>query len=532
MKYLIQKGFTLRFTISLLVIIAILLTMLTSITSAVQVNRASLIANYLQNNEQYAKKLASNTNELLVTMQQNINAIAKISGRSQGMDAQLFDDLFQENTQYFNSIVVADANRIVRALSPHTIGIEVGDQLTSAQSKMAVSLKAPFISNPYRATTGRYIILISAPIVDASGAYQGFVGGTIYLEDKNVLSTMLKEHFFGNGSYVYVVEKNGAIIFHPDKQRIGKSVTSNPVVKNVLMKKSGSQRVTNSEGGQFFAGYAYEPSSSWGIISQTPTSVIDKPLHDLIKRVLLASLPFLLLILILGWWVASRIAKPLNTLAQFSDQATLGSARPQNVPDIKSAYYEVRLLSQSVKIAFQHLNQDLTQLRNEAGVDELTGLANRRTLGTVLQQWTEYHVPFAVILIDIDHFKGVNDTYGHVLGDQVLKHLAQLMRNVSLEGDLCFRYGGEEFGILVQRSGPREAGVVAERLRKEMERTANPIGVPVTISAGVAAYPEHGRSPRDLILKADEALYRSKTGGRNRVTLSGEAEVRRAQTGR
>ncbi|PQP87067.1 hypothetical protein [Paenibacillus sp. AR247] len=135
MKYLIQKGFTLRFTISLLVIIAILLTMLTSITSAVQVNRASLIGNYLQNNEQYAKKLASNTNELLVTMQQNINAIAKISGRSQEMDAQLFDDLFQENTQYFNSIVVADTNRIVRALSPHTIGIEVGDQLTWPRAK-------------------------------------------------------------------------------------------------------------------------------------------------------------------------------------------------------------------------------------------------------------------------------------------------------------------------------------------------------------------------------------------------------------
>lgn len=217
MKYLLKKGFTLRFTISLLVITAILLTMLTSITSAVQVNRTSLINNYLQNNEQYAKKLASNTNELLVTMQQNINAIAKISEREKVIDAQLFDDLFQENTQYFNSIIVADSNLIIRALSPHTIGIELGDQLTSTQSKMAVALKKPFISEPYRATTGRFIILISAPIIDKSGTYKGFVGGTIYLEDKNVLSTMLKEHFFGNGSYVYVVEKDGDIIFHPNK---------------------------------------------------------------------------------------------------------------------------------------------------------------------------------------------------------------------------------------------------------------------------------------------------------------------------
>ncbi|MGN7360211.1 sensor domain-containing diguanylate cyclase [Paenibacillus sp. SAF-054] len=520
MKYFTKKGFTLRFTISLLVITAILLTMLTSITSAVQVNRASLIDNYLNKNESYAKKLASNTNELLITMQDNIRAIAKISAREQVIDAQLFDDLFQENTQYFNSIVVADDNRIIRALSPRTVGISVGDKITSEQGKLAVQMKRSFISEPYRATTGRLIILVSAPIIDEQGKYKGFVGGTIYLEEKNVLSNMLKEHFFGDGSYVYVVEKGGELIFHPEKKRIGQSVVHNEVVSKVILGRSGSQRVTNSEGNHFFAGYAYEPSSAWGIISQTPAGVIDKPLHNLVTRMLVVSLPFLLLILLLGWWIASRIAKPLHTLAQFSDEATLRPVPAENIPDIKSYYYEVRLLSQSVKIALQNMNQDLTDLRNEVKIDELTGLANRRAFDGVMAGWIEGNIPFALILIDLDHFKQVNDTYGHVVGDDVLRYLARIMKLMVTEDDLCFRYGGEEFGILVKHCGLGRAKDMAEKLREQLTRTKSPSGTPITLSAGISAFPVHGRSAQELVKRADEALYQSKKDGRNRTTVS------------
>ncbi|WMT41873.1 hypothetical protein RE628_05325 [Paenibacillus sp. D2_2] len=126
MKLNIKKGITLRFTISLLVIGAILLTMLTSITSALQVNRTSLIDNYLDKNESYSKKLASNTDELLKTMQENIEAIASISARDSEVDPQMLDDLYQANSEYFNSIIIADANRVVEGYSPQNIGLLVG----------------------------------------------------------------------------------------------------------------------------------------------------------------------------------------------------------------------------------------------------------------------------------------------------------------------------------------------------------------------------------------------------------------------
>jgi diguanylate cyclase (GGDEF)-like protein len=520
LKHFIKKGITLRITISLLVITAILLTMLTCITSALQVNRTSLINNYLNKNESYSKKLASNTSDLLKTMENNIKVISSISARDSMTDPQMINDLFQENTQYFNSIVIADKNRVVQALSPSTIGISVGDKLTSEQSKMAVAKKKPFISEPYRATTGRLIILISAPIVDKLGEYKGLVGGTIYLEEKNVLSTMLKEHFFGDGSYVYVVEKKGDLIFHPEQKRIGQHVIQNEVVRKVVSGQSGSQKVTNSLGKDFLAGYAYEPSCSWGIISQTPYEVIHKPMNNLVQSMLLFSLPFLLLILILGWWIASRIAKPLHTLARFSDKATLKLVPAENIPDIHSSYYEVRLLSQSVKIALQSMNRDLTHLRHEVNIDELTGLVNRRGFDSVLADWVESKAPFALVMIDIDHFKQVNDTYGHVIGDEVLRYLARLMQLISSEEDVVFRYGGEEFGILIRYCGHGRAKDVADRLREQLAITKSPTGQLITISAGISSFPAHGASAEQLVMRADEALYQSKENGRNRTTVS------------
>ncbi|USB31915.1 sensor domain-containing diguanylate cyclase [Paenibacillus sp. YPG26] len=520
MKLLHKKGYTLRFSISFLVIVAVLLTMLIGMISAVQVSRDSLISSYLQSNSQYAKKLASNTGDLLSTMKQNITSIAAIVKSGTRMDAELLGHLYQENRQYFNSIFIANEERVIQFTSPNTTGVHAGDQLTSQASLLATTSKAPFISNPYRSKSGRYIILISAPIFDRGGEYKGFVGGTIYLEEKNVLNTLLEEHFFGNGSYVFVVEKTGHLIFHPDTKRIGQSVLRNTVVQQVLQGSNGAQHVTNSQKHDFFAGYAYDPISSWGIIAQTPVSVIDGPSSQLIHKMLLQSLPFLALILILGWWLASQIAKPLHILAKFSDEATLNLDKGKSLPDLKSNHYEVRLLYQSVKIAFKNINQDILQLRDEVKMDGLTGLGNRKSFDSVMEKLTAKHTPFSLILMDIDNFKTVNDTYGHLTGDEVLKFLAGLMEKLAGDNSLAFRYGGEEFAILVKHSDISYAYQIAERIRTVLAVTNSPTGEPVTISLGIASYPDHAREIQELILKADQAMYQSKLNGRNRTTIS------------
>jgi len=123
------------------------------------------------------------------------------------------------------------------------------------------------------------------------------------------------------------------------------------------------------------------------------------------------------------------------------------------------------------------------------------------------------------VMLDIDHFKRVNDTYGHLTGDRVMQFLAVTMRNVSREGDVCFRYGGEEFGILLRGCNVTRAYIVAERLRELLHGTVSPSGELITVSSGVVAFPEHGKTPNDLISHADEAMYTSKREGRNRTTI-------------
>jgi diguanylate cyclase (GGDEF)-like protein len=165
----------------------------------------------------------------------------------------------------------------------------------------------------------------------------------------------------------------------------------------------------------------------------------------------------------------------------------------------------------------------LHALRQAATCDPLSGLWNRRELMYKLDhemaRSERYGHPLAVIMMDIDHFKQVNDTHGHQAGDQVLKALASLIQVTVRDSDLVARYGGEEILVLCPETDGAVAGQLAERIRRQVEGAAIMAGsarLQVTVSLGVAAYPELPRGT-DLIQAADAAMYRAKQTGRNRV---------------
>ncbi|MDO7905689.1 sensor domain-containing diguanylate cyclase [Paenibacillus sp. JX-17] len=514
------KLLTLRLIISLLVVSAVILALIISLMAAIEGNRNSLVSSYLVSNYQYAQKVSANTAELLDTMQENLESIAAVAKRDGEIREEYLGDLFMGNKQYFNSLFVVDNQRIIKAITPGTTGVSVGGKLNSKASEEANLSKRPYVSKPYISKTGRLIILVSVPILDNEDRYKGFVGGTIYLEENNSLNRTLEEHFFGNGSYVYVVDSSGRLIYHPDSSRIGEDVISNEAVRRVTMGQSGYLQILNTKGVPFFAGYAFENVTGWGIIAQTPVSVIDKPLYQLRIRLILQSLPFLGLIMLVGWWVAHRISKPLHQLAEYSSQAT-GSRKENTVsmPEIYSRTYEVNLLYESMRSAFTQIDTQIELLKTENRIDGLTGLANRKTFDVVLKEWTDSDRPFALILLDIDRFKIVNDTYGHLIGDDVLRTLAEVMVKNSVKGQLSFRYGGEEFALLLPCE-ERSCGLkAAEKLRKAIEQQKGPAGKPVTISLGVAMYPQDGLEMEALIHAADQAMYASKAAGRNRTTI-------------
>ena len=202
----------------------------------------------------------------------------------------------------------------------------------------------------------------------------------------------------------------------------------------------------------------------------------------------------------------------------------LAQAEALQASQLANAELEARVQSRTAEL--EQLNQRLQQLSE---MDQLTGLANRRFLEQRLQQeWARAQRSgdaVAFLLIDVDHFKQVKDRYGHPVGDQCLKQVAQVLRSGLREAsDVAARYGGEEFCLLLPQTDSSGAQVVAERIRQKVEACeldANGIPFKVTISVGVcAAIPGVNNTIAQLIKQADDVLYRSKQSGRNRVTAA------------
>jgi len=164
------------------------------------------------------------------------------------------------------------------------------------------------------------------------------------------------------------------------------------------------------------------------------------------------------------------------------------------------------------------------QLREQVMRDPLTGMYNRRYLDDALpgeiSRAIREQTPLALMMMDIDHFKRVNDTHGHQTGDEVLRMLAEILRNEARRSDVACRYGGEEFVLLLPKMNLESARARAERWRHmfaEMDVTGEGGKFRCTLSVGIAVFPDHGNSAEDLLRNGDRALYLAKALGRNRV---------------
>jgi diguanylate cyclase (GGDEF)-like protein len=174
----------------------------------------------------------------------------------------------------------------------------------------------------------------------------------------------------------------------------------------------------------------------------------------------------------------------------------------------------------------------LQTMKQQATVDSLTGLYNRRFFDEyarkLLAMARRRSQPLGVIMMDLDHFKTFNDTYGHELGDRLLRQFARTATGAARETSVAARLGGEEFAVLLPDANVEVSRMVAERIRHAVARMTLSSGTekslsPVTVSLGVAVYPEHGQTLEELLQAADKALYESKGAGRNRTTVYVEA---------
>ena len=218
---------------------------------------------------------------------------------------------------------------------------------------------------------------------------------------------------------------------------------------------------------------------------------------------------------------ASRMRIPLVSFGQTLGVLALDSALPDAFRDgdLQSLESVADICATAIQNA--HYVERVKQL---AYLDGLTGIFNRRffelRILEEIDRARRYGTGMAVVMADIDQFKRLNDEFGHVLGDEVLRQVSSLFHQQVRKIDVVCRYGGEEFGILLTQTTAAHAMNIAEKLRKMVAGWQFP-GVPrtVTISAGTAAFPEHGTTRDELVKAADAALYAAKQAGRNRVCV-------------
>ncbi len=510
----------LRRLILSLAVMSAFVTLANSFYASYSVQRQLLIDNTLEENRVYAAKLAASTEQFLKSMQKQL-AYSSVIAASHFDDPKILQEetaRLKYQTDSFNSVVITNMKGKILATSPDSLQL-IGHTVNTPGALEALKMRRPMISKPYISLAKNLVIVISTPVVSEQGEYLGYIGGTIYLRQKSILNELLGEHYYRDGSYIAVLDNERRILYHPDANRVGEVVKPRPLTEAPKSSANGSLMVTNLAGKAMLAGYAVVPSSGWEIVTQRPTDATLKPLEGLMYKVLRHLTPLAIVTLLIVWLFSRLIARPLWLLARSANEIDKPDVS-SNIREIPSWYFESTQLKRALLIGISLLQKKIGKLKFETQTDPMTGLFNRRGLAMTLESVVQLRQQFSAITLDIDHFKAINDSYGHDIGDEVIKSLAEQIRHSARESDILCRVGGEEFLVLLPGTPLAEAGMIAERLRQNVETLMLPGIQPITISLGVAYWNQQQGEPDKALKRADEALYRAKKEGRNRVVIS------------
>jgi diguanylate cyclase (GGDEF)-like protein len=287
----------------------------------------------------------------------------------------------------------------------------------------------------------------------------------------------------------------------------------------------------------------------WKIVVRQPLDAALKPIHDMRLRLLGLGLGAVVLFVLVAFRLARVVSRPIEQLAQAARQVERREGAPQfpratRVQEIAQLSQSMQAMTQSLlqreeelKTINQTLEQQVRQrtasletvnrqLEQLATRDALTGLHNRRSFDAKIADYVQIGKRsgrgFAILMIDADHFKRINDTHGHSVGDAVLQQLAQLLTEHVRATDFVARYGGEEFVVLLPDSvQDQNAKTVAEKIRVSAEQAVFPTVGNVTVSIGVSHWSPSDTDLQTVFKRADQALYDAKAAGRNQVVVSG-----------
>lgn len=284
---------------------------------------------------------------------------------------------------------------------------------------------------------------------------------------------------------------------------------------------------------------------SWYIVLRQPLDIALQPAHELLYKLLILGVLAALVFGLVAYYLASTLSRPIERLAksakQVQDQqpgavfpqehavleiAQLGRSLAGMTQSLLSKERELQEANASLEATVAQRTADLTQANAEllklATHDALTGVYNRRRFDEKLAEnsllFQRTGRTFALLLIDADYFKRINDTYGHAIGDEVLAHLASVIEKTTRATDFVARYGGEEFAVLLPEvDEPDSPEVVAEKIRTAVAAAVFPTVGQMTVSIGIGVAEPADRDSLALLKRADLRLYEAKAAGRNKV---------------
>jgi diguanylate cyclase (GGDEF)-like protein len=499
-----------------------------------------------------ADLLASNLNERVREIELLRQTPLFMRGDLSGADVRKALQLRQQGRSEYAWVGVADVHgRVQQAVNSILLGQDVSArpwfQAARSGSYVGDVHEAVLLSKllPQR-SDGQPLrfVDIAAPILDERGRLRGVIGAHVHWSwVARTVESVVGQSLQQRNVEILIADRNGVVLSpfqYAGQLRLPEHQQS-ATRHEILRWPDGRDYLTS------IVDVTVDGAGDlgWRIALRQPADVALAPVQRLRERLLLLGLVITLLFAAIAYRFATRISRPVEQLAHAARQAEQRSAPPR-YPQA-TGIREIDMLSSSVQSMttsllrhereLEQLNASLEQqvrertaalsqaneeLQRLAVLDPLTGVGNRRRFDERLHEHflllRRSGRPYALLLVDADHFKRINDHYGHPTGDAVLRQLAQVLRQGVRATDSVARYGGEEFAVLLADIGQaEEAHVVAEKIRLAVAATVFPQVGHVTVSIGASCATPADHSETEIVKRADEALYRAKAQGRNQV---------------
>ena len=452
--------------------------------------------------------------------------LARVTGRNAAQSVTRLRDYLntvRQNLPDHEGLAIVGRDGLVLTSSGSRTGFRLSaDQLNTLRTRDALAGE-PF----WDAGLGKAAMVLVVPIRQDDGMFLGALGAKINLDG---VTDMLEQLSADHSRDLYLITEPGRVVVSSAGNSADLMKTTMPPATDRDLVEREGQPVVQSRGAgrEVVAVLRRIPQLRWAAVAETPRAEAVREAGVLRFRTVLLMTSLLAAVGLLAFVVGVFVTRPLERLTEAAARVAAGDLAVE-LPAGGSG--EVGYLTRAFNTVVTRLREKEShgELEKLSLTDSLTGLYNRRhlmgTLASEVQRSRRLRRAFSVLLADVDRFKQYNDTHGHLAGDGALVKIAEVFRKTTRQVDCVARYGGEEFVVMLLEANLATATLVAERIRARVAEQDLGEGK-LTLSIGVAEYPDGGDTPEELIATADAAMYRAKSGGRNQVVVAGTSEQR------